>query len=172
MVKVVGGVRPLSRNGTAYQNRLEEYRGLMQSDAYSTGYFSVEGGGYFLVEDSPAKHKTEELEAAKHLADNGYKVILKNEAGSHNTVDGKVFNLTYEQRTPTKDAPTTIRNALFHARDKWADVAVIYSKGHAFTRESVEKGIKLYEDAVKDKRFEKIIVVADNGHVHVHKHRK
>ena len=46
MAKVAGGVRPVSRGGVAYQNRLKEYRLMMLSDAYSDGYFSETGGGY------------------------------------------------------------------------------------------------------------------------------
>ena len=47
-------------------------------------YSSVEmgkGGGWIAIEKSTARHKPEELEAARILADKGYKVTLKNEAG-------------------------------------------------------------------------------------------
>lgn len=80
-------------------------------------------------------------------------------------------NSQLEQRTPTKDGANTIRNALDHARTKRADVALIYSKGGVFTRQSVEKGIGLYEDAHKY-RFKRIIIVSDNGHLHRYKHDK
>lgn len=62
------------------------------------------------------------------------------------------------------------RNALFHARDKKADIAVIYSKGHIFSRKSVEEGLKMYE-AATSYRFKEIMVVSDTGRVHIHIHK-
>lgn len=169
MVKVVGGVRTLSRGGVAYQNRLEEYRALRQSDAYSTGYFSVEGGGYFLVEKSTFAHKTEELEAAKHLADSGYIVTLTNEAGKGDGVkspEGKLFTASFEQKTPDGGS---VRNCLYHARDKKADMAVIYDKNKNYHRKDIDDGIKDFESRSKY-RFKKILVIEANGKIHTHRH--
>ena len=140
-------------------------------------YSSIEmskGGGYVAIEKSTARHMPEELEAARILADKGYKVILKDEAtGLHGvkTPDGYLFNASFEQRTPTKDGANTIRNALFHARDIKADAALIYSKGHTFSKESTEKDIRLFEDA-SPYRFKNIIIVSDNGHIHRYRHNK
>lgn len=137
-------------------------------------YSSVEmgkGGGWLAIEKSTARHKPEELEVARILADKGYKVTLKDEGGQVRTPDGYLFSASFEQRTPTKDGANTIRNALYHARNKGADVAVIYSRNHAFTRGSVENGIKLYEQS-HDYKFKRIIVVADNGNVHRYRHNK
>lgn len=169
MVKIVGGVRPLSPNGVAYQHRLEDYQALMQSDAYSTGYFSTDGGGYFVVEDSPFKHKSEELEAAKHLADSGYIVTLTNEAGKGNGVkspEGKLFRASFEQKTPDGGS---VKNCLYHARDKKAEMAVIYDKKKNYHRADIEDGIKDFEKHSKY-RFKKIIVIDAKGKVHTHKH--
>ena len=173
MAKTAGGVRNYRQGTSTYRKRLAEVYAMRASGEYS----SVEmgkGGGWLAIEKSTARHKPEELEAARILADKGYKVTLKNEAGlglNIKTPDGYLFSASFEQRTPTKDGANTIRNALFHAREKKADIALIYSKGHAFTRESVEKGIRLYEDA-SEYRFKNIIVVADNGHIHRHRHNK
>ena len=137
-------------------------------------YSSVDmgkGGGWLAIEKSTARHKPEELEAARILSNKGYKVTLKDEGGQVRTPDGYLFSASFEQRTPTKDGANTIRNALYHARNKGADVAVIYSRDHAFTRGSVENGIKLYEQS-HDYKFKRIIVVADNGNVHRYRHNK
>lgn len=169
MVKIVGGVRPLSRGGVAYQNRLEEYRGLMESGDYSTGYFSEKGGGYFIVEDSTFSHKTEEFEAARHLADSGYNVTLTNEAGKGDGVkspDGKLFKASFEQRTPDRGS---VKNCLYHARDKKAEMAVIYDKSKIYHRADIDAGIKDFEEHSKY-RFKKIIVIESNGKVHTRKH--
>lgn len=173
MAKTAGGVRTYRQGSSTYRKRQAEVASMRDSGRYS----SVEmgkGGGWLAIEKSSARHKPEELEAARILADKGYKVTLKNEAGlglNIKTPDGYLFSASFEQRTPTKDGSNTIRNALFHAREKNADIALIYSKDHAFTRESVEKGIRLYEDA-SSYRFKNIIVVADNGHIHRHRHNK
>ena len=170
MAKTSGGVRTYRQGSSTYRNRQAEVETMRQSGKYS----SVEvgkGGGYVAIEKSTAKHKPEELEAARILAEKGYKVTLKDEGGQVMTPDGYLFSASFEQRTPTKDGANTIRNALFHARDKRANVALIYSKGGVFSRESVEQGIRLYEDA-NSYRFKRIIVVSDKGNVHRHKHNK
>lgn len=168
MAKTSGGVRTYRQGSSTYRKRQAEVEALRTSGKYS----SVEmgkGGGYVAIEKSPARHKPEELEADRILADKGYKVVLKNESGEVRTPDGYLFKASFEQRTPAKDGANTIRNALFHARNKKADVAVLYSKQHAFSRKSVEDGIKLYEEA-HPYRFKQIIIVADNGNIHRHRH--
>lgn len=170
MAKTSGGVRTYRQGSSTYRKRQAEAAAMRASGRYS----SVEmgrGGGWLAIERSTTRHKPEELEAARILADKGYKVTLKDEGGQVRTPDGRIFSTSFEQRTPTKDGANTIRNALFHARNKGADVAVIYSKNHAFTRGSVENGIKLYEQS-HDYRFKRIIVVADNGNVHRYRHNK
>ena len=170
MAKTPGGVRTYQQGTSTYRKRQAEVEAMRASGRYS----SVEigkGGGYVAIEKSPARHKSEELEAARILADKGYKVVLKNESGQVRTPDGRIFSASFEQRTPTKDGANTIRNALDHARTKRADVALIYSKGGVFTRQSVEKGIGLYEDGHRY-RFKRIIIVSDNGYIHRYKHNK
>lgn len=150
---------------------MTEVETMRESGKYSSVSELTPKGGYVAIEKSNKQHTADELDAARILSENGYKVILKDESGEGKTPDGYIFSLEYEQRTPEKDKATTIRNALFHARNKGADVALIYSKNNAFSRQSVENGIKLYEEA-HDYRVNRIIVVADNGHIHTHKHNK
>lgn len=170
MAKTAGGVRTYKQGSSTYRKRQAEVAAMRDSGRYSSVDMG-KGGGWLAIEKSTARHKPEEMEAARILADKGYKVTLKDEGGQVRTPDGRIFSTSFEQRTPTKDGANTIRNALFHARNKGADVAVIYSKNHAFTRGSVENGIKLYEQS-HDYRFKRIIVVADNGNVHRYRHNK
>lgn len=170
MAKTSGGVRTYRQGSSTYRKRQAEVAAMRASGRYSFVEMG-KGGGWLAIERSTTRHKPEELEAARILADKGYKVSLKDESGQIRTPDGRIFSTSFEQRTPTKDGANTIRNALFHARNKGADVAVIYSKNHAFTRGSVENGIKLYEQS-HDYRFKRIIVVADNGNVHRYRHNK
>lgn len=170
MAKTSGGIRTYSPGSVTYNRREAEVVAMRASGRYS----SVEignGGGWLAVQKSNMLHSKDEMAAARILANKGYKVTLLNESGRVRTPDGNIGTFSFEQRTPTKDGASTIRNALTHAKSKNADIALIYSKGHLFTRESVEKGIIDYESLEKY-RFKGIIVVADNGHVHRHKHNR
>ena len=171
MCKQSGGTRILKNGSKKYNKRKKKTREMIASGKYSSVLFMEDGGGFVAIEKSKSKHKPEEIEAANLLAKKGYEVILKDESGSKSTVDGELFSLSYEQRTPIKDGANTIRNALFHGRDKDADIAVIYSKNHVFSKKSVDEGLKLFEDASRY-RFKKIIVIADNGHIHRRVHNK
>lgn len=168
MAKTAGGVRTYGSGSATYRKRQAEAAAMLAGGRYS----SVEmgkGGGYVAIEKSPARHKTEELEAARILADKGYKVILKNEAGQVTTPDGYLFKASFEQRTPQGSSAQNFKKALDHAEQKRADVLVAYMKGNGHTRQSVEEGIRLFEKH-SGKRFNQIIVVTENGKIHRHKH--
>ena len=80
MAKTSSGVRTYKQGTSTYNKRQAEVVAMRESGKYS----SVEigkGGGYVAIEKSPARHKPEELEAARILADKGYKVVLKDESG-------------------------------------------------------------------------------------------
>lgn len=143
MAKTSGGVRTYGQGTSTYRKRQAEVETMRASGLYS----SVEmgkGGGYVAIEKSPARHKPEELEAARILADKGYKVTLKNESGQVRTPDGYLFNASFEQRTPIGNSARNIRSALYHGRDKKADIPVLYMKGNGHTRKSVEDGIRYF----------------------------
>lgn len=171
MSKTTGGVRNLAPNSKAYKNRLAEVSQMRASGNYSSVTMAEKGTGYVAIEKSPAKHKPEELEAAMHLANHGYKVILGNEAGNATVSEGRLFFSTYEQRTPdgTSDKAKNITNALRHARDKKADIAVIYMKYGKHPRKAVEQGIREFEKTSKY-RFREVIIITQDGRLHHHKH--
>lgn len=81
MVKLSGGSRTLSGGSREYGRREVEFNQLRNSGRYSDGYFSKKGGGYYLIEKSSVTHKPEEIEAARFMADRGYKITLKDEGG-------------------------------------------------------------------------------------------
>ena len=168
MAKTSGGVRTYKSGSSTYRKRQAEVEGMQQSGKYS----SVElgkGGGYVAIEKSSAKHKPEELEAARILANKGYKVVLKNESGMNKTPDGYLFTASFEQRTPIGNTAKNIRASLYHGRDKKADIPVLYMKGNGHTRKSVEDGIRYFESSSKY-RFKEMIIVTQNGKIHRHKH--
>lgn len=166
MGKTSGGNRILKTGSREYRRRGKEVEEMLASGKYSSVSLSVKGGGYVAIEKSPAKHKPEEIEAATILANRGYKVILKNEAGQTRTPDGELFSISFEQRTPTS-AP--VYKALEHARTKNVQIALIYDKHHIYQRADIDRGIKEYE-SLNGYRFKQIIVVAHDGKVHKHKH--
>lgn len=170
--KEVGGSRVLKNGSAEYRRRENEVIEMLKSGRYSSVVMTNKGG-YVAIENSTMAHKPEELEAAQILADKGYKVILKDEGSTEGkTPDGYVFSLSYEQRTPRGGTADNFKKALSHAASKpGTQVAVVYMKqGYSqHTRQSVEDGIKLFEQHSK-KRFQKIIVVSDNGHIHRHIH--
>lgn len=168
MAKTSGGVRTYNQGSSTYRKRQVEVAAMRASGHYS----SVEmgkGGGYLAIEKSPARHKPEELEAARVLADKGYKVILKNEAGSRVTPDGFLFKASFEQRTPQSGNSKNFVKGLEHAKKKVANVAVMYDKYGVHTRSSVENGLSQYEYLNKY-RFKEVIVISKDGRIHRHKH--
>ena len=171
MAKTAGGVRTYRQDSSTYRKRQAEVAVLRASGRYS----SVEmgkGGGWLAMENSTARHKPEEMEAARILADKGYKVTLKDEAtGLHGvkTPDGYLFNVSFEQRTPQVGGAKSFSNSLEHAKSKRADIAVVYDRNKVYNRKEVEDGIRRYEQ-YNAYRFKRIIVVSARGNVHRHKH--
>ena len=100
MAKTSGGVRTLKTGSKEYSLRALDVERMRNSGIYSSVEFSHNGGGYVAIENSTMSHKAEELEAARILANNGYKVILGNEAGQLTTSEGQIFSFSYEQHTP------------------------------------------------------------------------
>ena len=178
MVKLSGGSRTLTGGSREYGRREVEFNQLMHSGRYSDGYFSKKGGGYVLVEKSTMSHSADEIEAARYMADKGYIVTLTDESNKGKdakvkTPDGKIFDTTFEQRTPDgkQNTPENIRSALRHGRDKRSDMVVIYQKQGKHHRSDVEKGIRMYESQSRH-RFKQIIVVTKDGRIHRHRHNK
>lgn len=173
MAKTSGGVRSLGTRQTAKNNRKKEFVNELASGKYDlpNSQFNDKSGGSYLTEISSEKHKPEEYEVAKFLAKSGYKVILTNEAGSTVKIDGKIFKISYEQRTPEGKTYKNMNKALEHAKKKEADIAVVYMKHDKHSRKSVEDGIIEYEK-LNSYRFNKILIVTKDGKIHIHKHNK
>jgi len=180
MAKISGGVRTLKTGSKEYNARKVDVDNMKNSGLYSEVYFSQKSGGYMAVEQSPFGHKPEEIRAAKILANNGYKMILKNEAGHLTTPDGKIFSYFYEQHTPSK---TSFHKSLEHAKNKHEklirmgkpgiDVALVYVKYNRYSKKDVVEGIKKYESYQSNRhRFNQIIVVTPKGRIHRHRHNK
>lgn len=140
----------------------------------ASGNYSVvektTAGGIFAIEKGKARHKSDEIEAGRYMAEAGYHVTLKDETGDVQTPDGYVFSFTYEQRTPQKGG-ASFKKALDHAAEKRTDVAVVYDKHYNYHRLDVENGIKQFE-YYRHHRFKRIIVISKSGNVYEHSHNK
>ena len=183
MAKPGGGTR--LKNGSRNWNKsASQYAELVKSGKYrSNSYFSQVGGGYVVEENGTKPHSADEWFVARALADHGRKVIMWDEAGTATTPEGEIISIgLYEQRTPTLskaqkrgevpfDKVANIRNALGHARDKHAGVAVIYMKNNLHDVMSVKAGIESFEER-STYRFREIIVITSDGRQHRHKHNK
>lgn len=166
MAKITGNNRTLTTEEMSSLH--EEVMKMNASGKYSKDVEEF-NGGYLAIEKSSKKHSKDEEDAARFIAKNGNKVILKNEAGSKTTIEGWINGKKYEQKTPTGSDATNFENALRHARDKKAEIAVVYTKNANYTLEIVEDGIKNFETNSKY-RFHEIIVVTKDGRVHHHVH--
>ncbi len=165
MVKLSGGSRSLKGGSREYSRREVEFHQLMNSGRYSSGYFSDKGGGYYIVENSRAKHKPEELEAARFMADKGYIVTLTDEAGSVKTPDGKIFRASFEQSTPEGDSVNNFNKCLNHAKEKPdATAAVVYQKKGRHTKETIRQAIKSYSEH-NNKKLD-VYVITRDGRIH------
>ena len=162
----------MTNGSREYASRQKEVGEMRASGKYSSVEMSRKGGGYVAIEKSKFPHKPEEIEAAHHLANKGYKVILKDEGGDMKTPDGYIFSFSFEQRTPTSaKGEKGFNKALEHAKIKRSEVALVYDKYGLYTKEDAKAGVLRYESH-NSYRFKRIIVVSARGNVHVHKHNK
>lgn len=169
-MKDYGVDRTVESGSVEYNARMAEVQAMLASGLYSSVEMSKDGGGYVAIEKGKAKHKMEEIEAAHHMADAGYKVVLKDETGFVTTPDGYVYSYTFEQRTPIKGG-RSFEKALEHAKKKGSDVAVIYDKHYVYHKADIHRGIKGYESHRGNRlRFKRIIVISQSGKVYEHCH--
>ena len=168
-MKPGGGNRELKTGSKEYTARELEVIKMQESGLYSDVYFSKESGGYYAVENSTKMKTDEEINAARFLANKGYKVVLKDEAGQMTTPDGYIYKYSFEQRTPEGSSSANFVTSLRHARDKKADIAIVYMKYNRHTKQSVVEGLKAYEKKSKY-RFKQIIIITQDGRLHIHKH--
>ena len=183
MSKSYGGTRvvtPTTKNKAAAKS---DYKKALSGGKFDKdlSYFSEKTGASALYMHGHNYHETE-IEAAKILADNGYNVVLTPEnhnayiskidkKGNPKFVDGTVSLYTYEQSTPLPSNKTqeglakSINNTIQHARDKNAQIAVIYDKYNSYHREDINRGMKMFESKNKY-RVKAVLTINTKGEVH------
>lgn len=175
MGKSSGGTRnikPTSGN-IAFNRSVFENEVAMPDIVKDQSYFSDKSGGYSLFMEGH-NYVAEEVEAARILADEGYVTVLTPENMSiyatkkvgkkEQFSDGLIAGFYYEQKTPNPKNVTpeglanSVNNALQHARDKGAKVAVIFDKYKVYHQADIDAGIKLFEQHNKYK-FQSIVTI-------------
>lgn len=190
MAKGNGGtrtVRPTSNTRT--ENYKVFQREMSLADvASSQSYFSHKKGGYVIAMKG-RKYDAAESEAAKAMADDGLLVVLtpeggvkfrtgksKKKGGDYVYADGLVNGFTFEQQTKSPQKQTyenlvnSVDSALQHARDKNAQVPLIYDRNGSYHREHIEAGIAKFERFYPNTKFKAILVVNKHGRVYNHNH--
>lgn len=127
-----------------------------------------------------------EREAMMHLADAGFAIVATPEGGksfitavnnkgtplySDGLVMGNVFELKSPNPTETHQIAldNSVKKALNHAKNKGANVAVIYDRDGAYHKDNIERGLVDYESK-SEYRFNAILVIDKNGNVWEHQH--
>jgi len=157
----------------------------MSTGLYDKEKSYVSGKGTYVAYMKGHTYHEEEVEAAKHLADKGFNVVLtpegdgfeiyatKHKNGKYSYSEGTVSQITFEQRTPRNietTAENTIRSAIRHANSKHSQIALIYDKNSLFHRNDIESGMKLYQATDKGWKYKvkAVLVVNSKGEVYEH----
>lgn len=189
--KSVGGIRNITLVDSAdFAKYAAEFRAALATGKYDIekSYLS-DNGAYVLFEKGHIYH-TEEIEAAKAMADHGIIVTMgqegdpaqataKNLKGNPKFSEGllSIEKLTYEQSTRQQlntAAEKSVKTALEHAKAKGSDVAVVYDRGGLFHRNDIRAGIKLYESYKNNRShlFKSILIIDKNKNVYEWNHTK
>ena len=153
------------------ENNRKYFNSELEKGLYDKGKSEFfENGGYVLYHNGH-NNSDEENECAKIMASKGYKIELTpednikfaSERGKFR--DGKFMNFKYEQKTSSPvidDMNEVAYRAIRHARDKDAEISVIYDNKNIFTSSNIKNGIALFERR-SNFRFKGILVVNRNN---------
>lgn len=183
MAKGAGGTRRVSAESrdarySKHPRKKRQFEQEIQSGKYNTRYsfFDEKSGGSLLIEANRVIDNNE-VNAGMFLALSGETVkmtmegggiyVLASYGGSNHygygfiTVDtfGESEDFSYEQRTvdPVKfPFRASIRNAINHALDKGARIALIYDKNWKISQNEIRKGMRDFKKATKNKRHQTV----------------
>lgn len=184
MGKTYGGLRVVSTvQKGSYEQHAAEFRALLATGKYDIDKSYLSDTGAYVLFEKGHEYHTDEIEAAKAMADFGIIVKLEKEGdparataidarGNPQFSEGKlsIEELSYEQSTReslTTTAERSVKKALEHAKKKGSEVAVIYDKGGVFHRSDIQAGIKSYESFPNNShRFKAILVIDKHRNVY------
>lgn len=124
---------------------------------YQAAFFDNHSGGYYVCQKGH-EYNREEIEAARYLALNGFRVKMQPEGdgsggvslrlskrGGNTYPEGKIGSLWYEQYSALGGAPMHVKRGIIHAHEKGVAIAVIYDKNLKLSRHAVDAGIRMYK---------------------------
>ena len=175
--KKTGGTRNYAKQPKTWQKRRDEYDAEIATGNYNEelSYFD-NSGGYVLVhkDHNKIKEGSPEMETTKDLAKKGYKIRLASEKSTHfgeRKFDGFIYDSPMDIKTVSKAGNFTIKGALEKASSQGANTVIIRQGSPKITRKYIDDQIDLFKSksprrAVR--KIKRVIVVGENGHVHVH----
>lgn len=161
----------------------KEYNQKLSSGAYvrQHSYLSPKGG-YVLYQSGHNFHQ-DEIDAAKHLANHGYRVELQPEGmrmwasawrnGDSRYAEGIIEGTLYDQKTVSRSATNlsgNVRYAMNHAVNKNAKIALIYDKHGLLHRNNVREGMKKFMGIEANRgKLDSVYVINSSGRLYIHK---
>jgi len=153
--------------GHLFAERFEKYQKLLKDESFYDVQFGDNGGLKATHKDHNHNRKTivhEKTVQDLHFK-NGDELILGDESQKMTQgkkIDGILNGKTFDMSTISGQGENTIKRALNHARQKSAEVAVLYFPDEfEFDFYLMKIGIRKYEGQT-DYRFEKVIYIVEN----------
>ena len=148
-------------------------------------YLPESGSGSMLYQNGHNYH-IEEIEVGRTLADKGYRVVLTPEGivayatafkrdGTPKYAEGTISGIIYDQKTAESNltnAVNNVDNAIVHAREKGASIALIYDKYGKLHRGDIEDGMDKYQRFARTNDIKAVLVVDKNHNLYEHHFNK
>lgn len=187
MSKASGSTRYVNPSTQNRSQSVSDFKNALSSGKYNTelSYLPPTGSGSMLYQNGHNYH-IEEIEVGRALADKGYKVILTPEGieayataftkdGRPKYSEGTISGILYDQKTTESNVTNFTNNvdhAIKHARDKGAEVALIYDRYGKMHRQDIENGMKKYKKYDKTDKIKAVLVMDKDLNLYEHQFNK
>lgn len=183
MAKASGSTRKVTPSTKSRQTTISDFNEAMNSGQYdkNLSYLPENGSGSMLYQIGHNYH-IEEIEVGRALADKGYRVVLTPEGvvayatafkkdGTPKYAEGTISGILYDQKTAESNLTNAINNvdnAIVHAREKGASIALIYDKYGKMHRTDIEEGMKKYQRFARINDIKAVLVMDKNKNLYEH----
>ena len=187
MSKASGSTRYVNPSTQNRSQSVSDFKNALSSGKYNTelSYLPPTGSGSMLYQNGHNYH-IEEIEVGRALADKGYKVILTPEGieayataftkdGRPKYSEGTISGILYDQKTTESNVTNIVNNvdnAIKHAHDKGAEIALIYDRYGKMHRQDIENGMKKYKKFDTTGRIKAVLVMDKNKNLYEHQFDK
>lgn len=183
MSKASGSTRIVNPSTKSRLETISDFNAAMNSGLYDKelSYLPEKGSGSMLYKIGHNYH-IEEIEVGRALADKGYRVVLTPEGieayataykkdGTPKYAEGTISGILYDQRTGNSNltnAVNNVDNAIVHAREKGASIALIYDRYGKMHRTDIEEGMKKYQSFARTNDIKAVLVIDRNKNLYEH----